>query len=173
MAILNDPVPLPEDKPEPEWSPEIGLRRAAVRGPIVTVVVAVLMSPLFYFMPYVMLGALVRIGLTLLVGWIIFRAVQSAGGMTSWPLTALATVLTLIAFLLQNLVMMASPSPMFAALTPLRWWEWFTPECIFLLHLVTILSLPLCIVLFHSGSGPGGYSVLGEVLTMGVWGTRR
>ncbi len=96
MPLLNDPVGYDERGPEPEWTPQAGLRRGALAGLIAAAVLALLLAPLAAFLPYVILPWVLRTPLTFGICWLLFLAMERAAGMVGPRLTLLMLAYALL-----------------------------------------------------------------------------
>ncbi|MCK4343201.1 MAG: hypothetical protein KAY37_15925 [Phycisphaerae bacterium] len=171
MHTLNDPVDYAVI--DEEWTPAIGLSRAAVQGLIAALILAALITSLTLFQPLFSISVWVRMILALIVAWILFRTVQNAAQMTGWRVTALVVGLTLLVMYSQHIVLAVHGAPVGSAGECVRGWVWLHPLVFVVGNAPSLIALPFVAVLLHRGSCPGGLEVLADVLTMGIWGSRR
>ena len=96
MPLLNDPIDYEDRSNEPDWSPEIGFRRALLHGAVASAALAVLLAPLAAFTPYVILPWILRTPLTFGVAWLLFVFIERAAGYMSASIIGLGLAFTLV-----------------------------------------------------------------------------
>jgi hypothetical protein len=165
MKTLNDPVPM-DDAGDPNWSPRTGLVRAAGRGAVVSLVLAVLSVPLAWYFPGFLLNLWVRMVLAFGLAWVMFGVVQRAAGMVGAPCTALAVIFTIVVLVSQHVVFALHGVPTLHG--TLIGWQWLTLTALGTCNFSATIGIWACGLLCHSGAGD--FDLLAWIMNLRVWG---
>lgn len=165
MKTLNDPVPM-DDAADENWSPRTGLMRAAVRGAVVSLVLALLSVPLAWYFPGFLLNFWVRMVLAFGLAWIMFAVVQKAAGMVGAPCTALAVAFTIVVLVSQHVVFALHGVPTLHGMVIGR--QWLSLAAVGTCNFSATIGIWACALLCHSGGTDSG--LLAWIMNLRVWG---
>jgi hypothetical protein len=165
MKTLNDPVPM-DNAGDGNWSPTAGLIRAAVRGAVVSLVLAVLSVPLAFYFPGFLLNLWVRMVLAFGLAWVMFAVVQKAAGMVGAPCTALAVAFTIFVLVSQHVVFALHGVPTVHGTVIGS--DWLTLTALGTSNFSATIGIWACALLCHSGGSDS--DLLAWIMNLRVWG---
>lgn len=165
MRTLND-IPGDESQADDaEWTPEIGERRAVIRGLLAAGLLALLLAPLTLVAPALVFPWHMRTVIAFGVAWVLFSVVQRAAGMVSVKINGLAIGLTLLVLLSTHVVFAIFGTPdasgnnsiltfplqladRYATINNGRaiGWGWCNPELVVIANAVPLLGIGLAAV---------------------------
>ena len=170
MRTLNDPVGGDENPADDaEWTPQIGLRRAALRGAILCVVLCALTGLLAWFLPAVTINIYLRSFLAFVVAWLLFSLVQDAAGFVGFPVSAIAIGYTLIVLISHHVIfaLHGVPSTKGVMIGSI----WLDPLVLFGVNFGPLGAIAFATALCHRGV-PGGGVLTDLLMSRRGWGSR-
>ena len=119
MRTLNDPIDYEPNKGD-RWTPLIGLRRGFVHGVAAAGVLALLMTPVALYLPFMLIVAWLRIPLAFGLTWVLASVVQRAAGMAGGACSAVTLAVGGIALMSNHIVFALFGVPDVGMVDP--WW---------------------------------------------------
>ena len=154
------------------WTPRRGIVRALVLGFATAVFLSMLLAPIAVFAPAILINGVLRAVVSFVVGWLLFVAVHSAGGMTGGLLTSVAVFYAALVMLSNHVAWAVFGAPLGDAGEIVTGWQyWFDPMLLGLLNIFVAIPLAFCAALCRDGApGPDLFCYLS---TLPVWFSRR
>jgi hypothetical protein len=147
--VLNEPTGWQPAEPQPEWAPERGLRRGAIAGAALALLLIAVLVPIAMWVPYLLFG-LLRIVVGFGITWALAAAVQRSAGMVGWPCTGIAVGLALVVLVSNHVVFALCGVPTRSGYV--AGWEWLSPATLFVMNGPALVGVGFAAALCHSGS---------------------
>ena len=149
------------------WTPMKGIRRAAVAGFVVSVVLSVVVGVLAAYAEALMMNAYFLTAFTVFIAWCLFLVIQSAAGMVGRVCTAMAVGYTMLILLTRNAVWAELGARGGENYELISGWDfWFHPIALLFMFLFPAIGLIFSSWLFRDGT-PGS-DFFGSILSMRV-----
>lgn len=165
VRTLNDPVDDDEPRGDSEWTPQIGMRRAIIRGALVAALLVIATGLLAWFLPTLVLYTLLRTFLALAIVWLLFTVVQDAAGFVGGPISAIAIALTFAVLLSHHIIFAIHGVPTRMGMMIGEFW--FHP-----LTLAAVNAAPACAVVAATAICHRGVPGAGVLLDILMWRVR-